>query len=97
MRTGYAVRKVAGGKMVRVDAVFGLNLEDLTITGDFFLHPEETLRALEHHLIGTPLDGLKNRDRIIARELDGILRKNNALLIGIAPQDILDALLEATR
>lgn len=52
-----ADHKVAGGKLLRVR----MNIQEgklaaITITGDFFMHPEEAIEMLEHMLLGCPLN-----------------------------------------
>ena len=46
MKAGNAVQKVKGGKLVRVEATFDTHLSEVTITGDFFLYPEEALEEM---------------------------------------------------
>ncbi|MCE5296495.1 MAG: hypothetical protein LLG16_05255 [Euryarchaeota archaeon] len=48
-----AERKVPGGKLVRVKAdIDGSVIRSVRIEGDFFVHPEEGLAALESSLVG---------------------------------------------
>lgn len=58
--------KVQGGKLLRVrlqvDAAHCITA--LTITGDFFMHPEEALETLEQALLGVPLTAEALRPRI---------------------------------
>lgn len=50
-------RKVAGGKLVKCRMRVRDNIiEEITISGDFFMHPEEKLEELEEQLAGCPLD-----------------------------------------
>lgn len=61
--TGFssADTKVKGGKLLRVrlwsapDSHEKPCISALSITGDFFMHPEEALETLEAALIGAPL------------------------------------------
>lgn len=48
--------KVAGGKLLRVRlrAADGV-IQAITLTGDFFMHPEEAIEDLEARLTGAPL------------------------------------------
>ncbi len=48
--------KVAGGKLLRVrlHVVEGV-IQAITLTGDFFMHPEEAIEDLEARLTGVPL------------------------------------------
>lgn len=49
--------KVPNGKLVclSVEAEDG-HVKKVIITGDFFLHPEETIESIERSLEGVPLD-----------------------------------------
>ncbi len=57
--------KVKGGKLLRVRLRVGEDacIAEIRITGDFFMHPEEALEALEQALLGAPLtpEGLRPR------------------------------------
>ena len=48
-------------------------INSITISGDFFLYPEEALEALEAHLIGTTLE----RDTL-NQEIDMYLKNSEA-------------------
>ena len=48
-------------------------INSITISGDFFLYPEEALEALEAHLIGTKLE----RDTL-NQEIDRYLKNSEA-------------------
>lgn len=45
-------------------------VESISITGDFFIHPEETLERLETDLIGTKLDE-ESIMKVISNSLEG--------------------------
>ena len=92
VRQGSASLKIAGGKMVRVDVRYTNVILDLKLTGDFFLHPEETISALEACLAGASLP--LEAERLIEK-LQTVLEDNRAELIGATSQDILAALHEA--
>ena|SRR3989338_4347317 len=51
---GASLEKVEGGKLVRVAIDFDAKISHIAITGDFFLHPEEEISAIEQSLIGQP-------------------------------------------
>ncbi|MBN1920248.1 MAG: hypothetical protein JW892_03310 [Anaerolineae bacterium] len=57
--------KVKGGKLLRVrlHVSEAVCITALSITGDFFMHPEEALETLEQALLGAPLtpEGLRPR------------------------------------
>jgi lipoate-protein ligase A len=49
--------KTPGGKLVRVDfAVRDGALQDVVVSGDFFLYPEEALHDITNALAGLPAD-----------------------------------------
>ena len=77
--------------MVRLDVRFSDRIDWVKITGDFFLHPEETLDRIEGCLVGAPLPldqpGLTD---CIAR----CLSESQAELIGASPVDIVSLLQE---
>lgn len=87
-----ALYKVPGGKLIRVDVTCSDRIEQVRITGDFFLHPEETLEALETALTGVPLP--LDRAALAAR-LAAILAEQEATLFGATPEDLVAALTAA--
>lgn len=89
---GTALYKVPGGKLIRVDIAYSDRIEQVRITGDFFLHPEETLEALEAALTGVPLP--PEREALAAR-LATVLAEQGATLFGAAPEDLAAALAAA--
>jgi lipoate---protein ligase len=91
-QTATIVRKIPGGKMVRVDVRFSDSLEHVRITGDFFLFPEDVIDQLEAALVGTrlPLDF-----PALVSKIETILQANQAELYGVSPQDIVSMLEEA--
>ena len=82
-------KKVEGGKLLRIEADISENkIKDISITGDFFLHPEEKIFEIEDALKDQPLDR-----QVLAGVLDGII-DDAVTLIGVSENDIIDALLE---
>lgn len=78
--------KVPGGKLVRIDAdVEEGYIKDIHITGDFFMHPEESIAEVEaslrHQMIGSAT---------IAKQLVKALKKTE--MVGISVQELLNAL-----
>ncbi len=82
------------GKLLRIDATFGDKIETIKITGDFFIHPEDTLEQFVEFLTGisVPLD----KD-FLAKELNFIVDGNEAQLIGITIDNIITTLVEVTQ
>lgn len=68
--TGFlsADTKVPGGKLLRVRLQVDADsrITALTITGDFFMHPEEALETLEQALLGALLSAEALRPHIAA-------------------------------
>jgi len=76
--------KVPNGKLVcfSVEAEDG-RVTEVKITGDFFLHPEETIEKIESSLEGVPLDMDEAEvASLIGASLDG------AQLIGATAEDL---------
>jgi len=49
--------KVPGGKLLRIDAeMSGDIIKSIRIHGDFFIHPEEQISAIERALVGKKID-----------------------------------------
>ncbi len=92
MGQGQAIKKVPGGKLLRVEITYSERIETVKITGDFFLHPEELLPQLETALNGI---SLPTEAGILACRLEAILEQHEAQLIGATAADIADTLMEA--
>lgn len=88
---GNSVYKVPGGKLVKVWLAIelvneGAVIRDISITGDFFIHPEEIIEALEEGLIGSdPNDAEININKILAAH-------EKVQLVGIEADDIAHAI-----
>ncbi|MDO9084559.1 MAG: lipoate protein ligase C-terminal domain-containing protein [Anaerolineaceae bacterium] len=92
MKTNTITRKF--GKLLRLDVNYGDHIEQLKITGDFFLHPEDTLEKIVSELTGVALPFNKN-DLII--KVKFILADNEAELIGISAEDFVNLLEEVVQ
>lgn len=92
INTNFVTKKITGGKLLRIDVSFDDTIEEITITGDFFLHPEGILTKLEDEIRGlyVPI----NKPGLIDR-LNKIVERYNAELIGISVIDIVTTLGEA--
>ncbi len=76
--------KVPGGKLVCIELwEEGGKVSRASITGDFFLHPEERITDLEGSLRGLPLSAAEGA---VAERLREAAR--GAVLIGVAPEDL---------
>lgn len=80
------VHKVPRGKMLRIEAdITDSVIKNIKITGDFFIHPEETITEIE--------DFLKDKKvQDIEKDLSNFLNKKNIRIIGFNLQDLQEAL-----
>ncbi len=88
-----AVEKIPGGKLLSLDArVEEGVIVNVKITGDFFLHPEERVEALERACenVRADFDWV-----VLQRKLDDAVRDNGITLFGISTQDIVRVLAKA--
>lgn len=82
--------KVSGGKLIRIKAEVENNfLQDVKITGDFFLHPEESIELIERSLIGKKLEKEE-----LEMTIKDVIEKNNIKLLGISEKDFVEALMK---
>ena len=84
-----AERKVSGGKLVQIKVE---SCGVVTLTGDFFLHPEERLPDLESFLSSLPLSDNDRTSSAVA----AFAERNGIVMIGLRPDDIA-ALLNEVR
>jgi lipoate-protein ligase A len=94
-KQGKAIKKIPGGKLVRVDVDYSTEkIEHVKITGDFFLHPDDLLEAMEERLAGVslPLEGAR-----LASDLQTLLDEQGGVLIGFTPVDLMEILEEALK
>lgn len=87
-----AIKKVIGGKFLRVKIEAAEKINTVSITGDFFLHPEESLPAIEKSLLGLPTQTPEN---IFAEKIHSVLAEQKANFIGVSAEDIAQTIIEA--
>ena len=88
----FAAYKSPGGKLIKVRVWLiegGQNISRIRITGDFFLHPEESIEDLEACLVGASLEGGQIEERVA-----GFLQ-GDVELIGAGPEDFSAAIEKA--
>jgi hypothetical protein len=80
---GKAEYKVPGGKLLyaETETKNGMLL-NAKISGDFFMHPEESILQLEEKLEGQPI---YNIDHVLRT----FLKSNNITLFGVDPDDFV--------
>tara|TARA_B100000315_G_C14479957_1_gene542396 strand:+ start:514 stop:804 length:291 start_codon:yes stop_codon:yes gene_type:complete len=83
--------KVPGGKLIKVRLeIQGNYIQTILLTGDFFLHPEDAIFEVESSLIGSSTD-LAN----IKEKLEKALKKKDARLLGVSPDDFINVIKKA--
>ncbi|MFW9787910.1 MAG: lipoate protein ligase C-terminal domain-containing protein [Candidatus Thorarchaeota archaeon] len=88
---GEASYKIPGGKLVKVKLHTKRGrISSVVILGDFFLHPEETLRAIEVELVGLLADEKAISDLITQKLADA-----KATLIGATADDMAKTIMMA--
>lgn len=70
----------------------GLAIVRAEVSGDFFLHPEEGIEAVERALAGVPLS-VTAED--LALSMDGALKERGIVAIGFEPRDLAGLVKEA--
>ncbi len=88
-----ATTKVAGGKLLRVkcDVENGV-LTAVSLTGDFFMHPEDGVSELENALVGM---SARAEVREYVSKLNDVIHANSYELIGFSASDIAQTLWNA--
>jgi len=67
-------------------------IREVTISGDFFMYPEDELWKLERILVGTNTDRAK-----ILSKIRNFYEKTKILTPGVIPEDFTEAIMRARR
>lgn len=86
--------KVPGGKLLRVRLALDESqdppvIHSITLTGDFFMHPEEAIEDLERRLVGAPWEAEAIRARVEA------FYENDVQVIGAEVADLVHIIMSA--
>jgi lipoate---protein ligase len=86
--------KVQGGKLVRIKVDCNETVVNrVQITGDFFLHPEDTIEELESVLVGIT----REQDPVILGNIiSTVLDNNDAQFVGVTVEDLVRLIKEVT-
>ena|GEM_PF-232968 len=94
-----ATTKVPGGKFIRAKVEADAVINAVRINGDFFLHPEESLPAIEKCLVGQTVPSNEKEGVSLqsgfAVLIHGALARENAAFLGVSPEDIARTVLSA--
>ncbi len=77
---GVAEEKIPGGKLVRIKVDYDSVVNDVKVTGDFFLHPEESVAEIENCLRSIKRDAEEN---FIAEKIKQVVNSKGIILIGV--------------
>lgn len=83
---GFAEHKVTNGKLLKARFEGAQHIVSLRFFGDFFLHPEETLFALEKTFSGKSIHFAPGE---IEKQLQQVLEQNKAELVGATAADFV--------
>lgn len=83
-------KKIPKGKLIRVKIEYDNIIRNISITGDFFIHPEEAIEKIEQSLVGTSINLPENE---LEKRMD--TSAENAELIGFSSQDLAQIIKEA--
>ncbi|MCA9353856.1 lipoate--protein ligase family protein [Candidatus Nomurabacteria bacterium] len=85
-------KKIPNGKLLRIDLTSREgHISEISLTGDFFLHPEECIVDIEKALTGKSIDVKKAEIQDI---IENVLGKKQAQLMGVSPRDIAEQVRE---
>jgi len=88
---GKATYKVEGGKLIKIQLRERADkIQEIKITGDFFLHPEELIEELEERLVGKPL-----KEQDLVESIRSLMQERGATLLGASPEDFAKCILMA--
>lgn len=81
-----AERKVPGGKLVRVKIEEREGaIASIRIEGDFFVHPEEGLNAMESSILGAKIEDIEGIRTLLTKTV----KDGGILLVGFSVDDIV--------
>lgn len=86
-----ALYKVPNGKLLKIflDESRG-QIVNIRITGDFFVHPEESIEKLEDALIGSQLE-----EEFLANKINNFLKLSPTTLFGLDVPSLVSTILTA--
>lgn len=89
-KTRQGIHKSRGGLIRSFVATENGMIKDITISGDFFLFPEEALFEIIGHLKGAPA----NREKL-RKNIEETYKKENIQSPGTTPSDFTESIMKA--
>lgn len=89
-----ATKKITGGKLLRVKLDIDENglLSSVSLTGDFFVHPEDGVTEMEKALVGMSSDATVGE---FVSKLNDVVHGVGLELIGFSVSDVADMIFQA--
>lgn len=87
-----ATKKIDGGKLVRIKIDADTDINDIQISGDFFLHPEDAINDVQERLRGLSRGSSPD---IFSQEISSALGDKKAAFIGVTADDLSAIIVEA--
>lgn len=88
---GRSELKVPGGKLLRASStVRHGRFEEIKITGDFFMHPEEAIEELEKRLKGIPAD-----EEAVRKTVEEFFKSVAPTVLGASPQYFIEVIMRS--
>ena len=84
-------QKIPGGKLLRIQMEAEETIQSISITGDFFLHPEDALPQIEKSLVGMSAQSAPHE---ITKKIEEVLAAESATFVGVASTDIAQLISE---
>ena len=85
MKAKYTL-KVPNGKLLKVFLEYeGEKINKIKITGDFFIHPEETIDELEKELAGIEFQSIEKR-------IDNFFKTKKPMMFGVTKDSLKEAI-----
>lgn len=88
VRSGKSVFKAA--KLLKVSVEFDDCIRSIRISGDFFLHPEEKITALEAALVGVKVD-----ESLLRARAEDFFAREKVEVFGFSSEDLAKAVISA--
>lgn len=82
---GRAAEKIHGGKLVKAEVDFAHSVNSVKITGDFFLHPEESIEKIERCMRGMDSDLTQEK---VADMVKRTVESHGIILFGVTEDAI---------
>ena len=86
-----SVYKVPKGKLIKISLDYNdkdKKILDLSITGDFFVYPEESIVILEKKLVNTSLN-----EKILKKVINNIIKENKIQFVGLDTENLVTGIM----